>query len=379
MLKRLFLGISRLSARIGWWTVTVASLVCAGPLPSLGVFDRGRLSYALLLSRRSGISQSFFERLLKRDFGKDAAIDLEIAEMAMRLGNPSLGRDLLQKISQRDQGPAGTIAATMYRYITQILDGTVSNTFHRQIDELALGSGSRITVITLSGHYLEMFELWKEQALKYVDRRFLVIALDMKAVEVASQLECCRVLDISSYFLFDPNGKINPHSRHLLWVLRSLILKTLLERGHTVYSMDIDAVPVADLDTMLATLPQADIIAQEDFSIPMDVARKQGFILCCGFMIFHPTTATLAFMKRFADQVILELDDQLALNHQIAEAGITSMEAQTAYRRFSADGVVIVCPDKQRVSRDVSYGTVVRHFQQRNESIAELRQKLGIG
>ncbi|WP_263417637.1 glycosyltransferase family 77 protein [Terriglobus albidus] len=377
-MKRLFLVCSRLSARMGWWTMTVASLVYTGPLPSLAVFDRGRLSYALLLSRRSGVSQALFVRLLKRDFGKDAAIDLEIAEMAMRLGNPSLGRDLLLKVAQRDKGAAGTVAATMYRYITQILDGTVSATFNQQIEALDLGSGSRVTVITLSGHYLEMFELWKEQALKYVDRRFLVIALDTKAVEVASQLECCRVLDISPYFLFDANGKINPHSRHLLWVLRSLILKTLLERGHTVYSMDIDAVPVTDLDAMLATLPQADIVAQEDFSIPMDVARKQGFILCCGFMILHPTAATLAFMKRFTDQVILELDDQLALNHQIAEAGITNMETQAAYRRFTADGAVIVCPDKQRVSRDVSYGTVVRHFQQRNESIAELRQKLEI-
>jgi len=378
-MTRLFVGISRLSARIGWWTVTVAFLVYAGPLPSLAVFERGRLSYALLLSRRSGISQALFARLLKRDFGKDAAIDLELAEMAMRLGNPSLGRDLLLKVAKRDKGAAGTIAETMYRYISQILDGTVSDTFHQQINALGLGTSSRVTVITLSGHYLEMFELWKEQALKYVDRRFLVIALDSKAVEVASQLECCRVLDISPYFLFDSNGKINPHSRHLLWVLRVLILKTLLEKGHTVYSMDIDAVPVADLHTMLATLPQADIVAQEDFSIPMDVARKQGFILCCGFMVFRPTTATLAFMKRFADQVILELDDQLALNHQIAAAGITNMETQTTYRRFSVDGTVIVCPDKQRVSRDVSYGTVVRHFQQRNESIAELRQKLGIG
>ncbi|MGO4514914.1 putative nucleotide-diphospho-sugar transferase [Terriglobus sp. 2YAB30_2] len=379
MLTRLFLGSSRLCARMGWWTMTVASLVYAGPLPSLAAFDRGRLSYALLLSRRSGTSQTLFERLLKRDFGKDAAIDLEIAEMAMRLGNPSLGRDLLQKVAQRDQGHAAVVAETMHRYLTQILDGTVSDTLHRQIEALALGSGSRVTIITLSGHYLEMFELWKEQALKYVDQRFLVIALDSKAVDVASRLECCRVLDISSYFLFDANGKINPHSRHLLWVLRSLILKTLLERGHAVYSMDIDAVAVADLDTMLATLPQADIVAQEDFSIPMDVARKQGFILCCGFMVFHPTTATLGFMKRFADQVILELDDQLALNHQIAEAGIRDMETQPTYRRFSVDGTVIVCPDKQRVSRDVSYGTVVRHFQQRNESIAELREKLEIG
>jgi len=359
--------------------MAVASLVYAGPLPSLAAFDRGRLSYALLLSRKSRTSQTLFERLLKRDFGKDAAIDIEIAEMAMRLGNPSLGKDLLQKVAQRDQGHASVVAETMHRYLTQILDGTVSNILHRQIEALALGSGSRVTIITLSGHYLEMFELWKEQALKYVDQRFLVIALDSKAVEIASRLECCRVLDISSYFLFDANGKINPHSRHLLWVLRSLILKTLLERGHTVYSMDIDAVAVANLDAMLATLPQADIIAQEDFSIPMDVARKQGFILCCGFMVFHPTTATLVFMKRFADQVILELDDQLALNHQIAEAGIRDMETQPTHRRFSVDGAVIVCPDKQRVSRDVSYGTVVRHFQQRNESIAELRQKLGIG
>lgn len=377
-MRLLLVIFSRLTVRMEWWRMTVAVLACAGPLPSLAVFDRSRLSYALLLSRKSSISRAIFARILKRDFGKDAAIDLEIAEMAIRLGNPSLGTRLLLKVSQRDRGTAGAIAATMYRYMNQVLDGTVSAAFHQQMDALGLESGSRVTVITLSDQYLEMFELWKEQALKYVDRRFLVIALDIKATEAASKSEHCRVLDVSSYFVFDANGKINPHSRHLLWILRSQILKTLIERGHTVCSMDIDAVPVTNLDTMLASLPKADIVAQEDFSLPMDVARKQGFILCCGFMILYPTAATLTFIKRFFDQVMLELDDQLALNHQIDAAGISDMEIRPMYRRFAADGAVIVCPDKQRVSRDISYGTVVRHFLQGNESIAELRQKLGI-
>src|SRR5579883_1320712 len=152
-MRLLLVIFSRLTVRMEWWRMTVAVLACAGPLPSLAVFDRSRLSYALLLSRKSSISRAIFARILKRDFGKDAANDLEIAEMAIRLGNPSLGTRLLLKVSQRDRGTAGAIAATMYRYMNQVLDGTVSAAFHQQMDALGLESGSRVTVITLSDQY----------------------------------------------------------------------------------------------------------------------------------------------------------------------------------------------------------------------------------
>jgi hypothetical protein len=145
-----------------------------------------------------------------------------------------------------------------------------------------------------------------------------------------------------------------------------------------VTSIDLDAMVLADLEGMLRGFAKVDIIAQQDYSIPVDVARKLGFVLCCGFMVFHPTSATKAFLDRYAKRTIQELDDQLAINHMISEATISELTKTPGYFTFQSNGVSWLCPDKSLVSREISSGSCVRHFQQRGQTIAELRAQLGL-
>jgi hypothetical protein len=159
----------------------------------------------------------------------------------------------------------------------------------------------------------------------------------------------------------------------MLWVLRVLLVREIVSRGHTVTSLDLDALVLEDLGGLLSSFPAADIVAQQDFSMPLDVARNLGFILCCGFMVFRPTQATQRFLDRYAQRTMLESDDQLALNHLIAEAGISEKVREPRYLSFEAAGVWWLCPDKALVSRDIAYGSVVRHFQHKGQTVAQLR------
>ena len=186
------------------------------------------------------------------------------------------------------------------------------------------------------------------------------------------------VVDLSPYFGFDQTGSVDDFSKRHLWVLRVLVLKELISRGHTVISLDLDAVLVGDLGQMLEALPISDIVAQRDYSIPLDVAHELGFVICCGFMLIRSNPAIIAFMSRYAAQVTLEFDDQTALNHLLLEATVQNQTSTNAYMAFDSGGVSWVCPDTSLVSRDVGYGTVIRHFQQQGQSIEDLRRSLGL-
>jgi hypothetical protein len=95
-------------------------------------------------------------------------------------------------------------------------------------------------------------------------------------------------------------------------------------------------------------------------------------------MVLQPTAATKVFLDRYAKRTMQELDDQLAINHMIGEATISELAKAPSYFTFQSDGVSWLCPDKSLVSREISSGRFVRHFQQHGQTIAELRTQLGL-
>ncbi len=186
-------------------------------------------------------------------------------------------------------------------------------------------------------------------------------------------------MDLSPYFGFDSAGRIDDYSKRHLWILRVFLLRALAARGHTVLSLDLDAVFVGDLAPLLATLPPADIVAQQDYSIPIDVARRLGFILCCGFLLIRPSPTVLAFLDRYVEATAHELDDQTALNHLLLAAGLTNKQTNPTHMSFTSMGLRWVCPAPTLISRDIDYGTVLRHFQQTAPlDPTQLAQRLGI-
>jgi len=380
-MRRALISLSHILGRLHLWMAAARTLEQAGPLSSLDLASAERLSYSLLMSSGRPPARRLFLRLLRRNLGISVPVNLLLAVMAQRLGRIRLAGLIYEKTCRM---PGDSEHVAVARCLANLVKGTLSGSLSANLAaaidgfNLTPGKAETVILVPVGSNFLPMFRLWIEQVRLHAHGQIVALALDRGAMEALERGFCCRAVDLSAFFVFGPDRKLNGSTRGALWILRVLALNELVARGHTVLSLDIDAVPVGDLYNMLSKLPPADIVAQEDYSIPMDVARELGFVLCCGFMLFRPTHSTVAFLDSYKKRTIRENDDQIALNHLIARSGVTKMVKAADYRTFESAGVVFVCPDKSLVSRDVRYGTVIRHFDRRIESIEELRLKLGL-
>jgi len=335
-----------------------------------------------LLGKDSPRIRQAFAGVLRRDLDISAANNLWLAFTAWCLGCFRLAELINRRTAKRNYGtPEAVIAAREAEFAASLLNGNLADTLSDVVDQLSISvtTTEPLIVVPLSGQYGKLFELWRQQVDHHAKGRLVVLAMDEKARDIVKESGTHDIVDLSSYFSFDQTGCVDDFSKRHLWVLRVLVLKDLISRGHTVISLDLDAVLVGDLNQMLDALPISDIVAQRDYSIPIDVARELGFILCCGFMLIRSNPATIDFMSRYATQVTLELDDQCAVNHLLVEAGVQNQISTSAYMVFDSGDVSWACPDTSLVSRNVGYGTVIRHFQQQGQSIEDLRQSLGLG
>lgn len=383
MMRKILLLLSRVLSRAGWWSGTAITLYLAGPLRELPRQALGLLSYALLmcgLARSGGRwGRAVYVRMLRRDLDGSAEINFELAAMAQRLGQQRLAWSIYRRSAKLAKSRVETeVAHTMAALCDGIVCGELYATIARAVDGLALQPGEHVAMVTAGARYLDLYTLWLEQGRKHVKGRIVGVALDAESANrMRADLDGAMV-DLSRWFVFDDKGKIHDRSRGALWVLRVLLLREIVDRGHRLLSIDLDAVPVGDVEAMLDAFEGADIVAQQDYSIPMDVARRLGFVICCGFLVLYPTAATRTFLDDYAKRTMQELDDQFALNHRIGESGVEGRVDRADCFSFRAAGVKWVCPDKELVSRELVSGSVVRHFQQRGETIEELREGLGI-
>src|SRR6202021_3260632 len=92
--------------------------------------------------------------------------------------------------------------------------------------------------------------------------RLVVLVMDEWAKRIVKESSVRDVVDLSPYFGFDQAGRVDDFSKRHLWVLRVLLLKELISRGHTVISLDLDAVLVGDLGQMLESFPISHISAK---------------------------------------------------------------------------------------------------------------------
>jgi len=378
-LKKALLFAGHVCARFSHWQASVHCLLAAGPLGSLNDESRGRLVYALMMCGPGGFSMSVLSRLIRSESNKSPETDCWLAAAAQRLGNlPEAIR--LYRQAATSQGPfEGDLAVSrMALLLEEIGSGEAAGRIAKKVDALSLAEGQEIILVSLGEHHLPLFDEWFRQTRSHARGRVVAAGLDATVVtELGTRLPG-RVIDLSRYFSSDESGKLHAYSKHALWIVRTLLIRHLVWRDHRLLSIDLDAFIVGDVDRMLDGFPSADIVIQEDFSIPMDVARRLGFILCCGFMYLRPTPATKAFLDRFVDRTVTEMDDQLAINHMIYQAGISNIGRTQEALSFESLGVRWSCPARSVVSRDFSYGTVVRHFQQNRETIQEIRVKLGL-
>ena len=367
----------RILARLHLWRLALAAFSFYRPVSSLKSASQGRLEYAFLMSRDQPLAKQAFARLLRSGLGQSQETDLWLAKIAWSLGRLKLA-SLIYAKTERYAGPLSAVAGRQRTFAQDCLDHRLEARLAESIDKLSLSPAADAPLIltAVSMRYYDMFQLWSEQLDRHYPCRRLLLALDPEAASRLRRLPGADVIDLSPFFLFLENGYIHPYTRGNLWILRVLILKELVKRGFSALSLDLDAMVVGDLAAMIQRLPTADIVVQQDYSIPMDVARKFGFVLCCGFMLIRPNPSTVALLERYAEWTTIEMDDQLALNHFLAATGLSGIQREKEYMQFHSAGVSWLCPDKTLVSRDIQYGSVVRHFQQSGQSMDELKMAI---
>ena len=372
-------AVSKLLARMDRWSLT-AALLARFPLAQLDATSVGRLRYALLMMYRSDPhgAQQMLQRLLSGNAGISPELQIELAAMATAVHRDDLANE---QLSRAMHGASSThtadAAKTLWGVTNGLADGSLQNRLHTALDALHLPDGL-LTLVPVSGRYLALWGLWFQQTRRHVGGSIVVIAMDDEAIEALRGEANVFVLDLRAFFAWDNGGKLHQGTRGVLWLLRVMVLRDLVRRGHPVLVLDLDAIAVADVAPMLAALPNADVVAQKDHSIPMDVNRQLGFVLCCGVMLWRPTVAAGRLLDRLAEATALERDDQLALNHLIAADGVADRSEDATGLRYTAAGVQFACPPAAAVSRTLVSGSVIRHFHQQGQSMSEIRQALGL-
>lgn len=371
--------VSQVLARLHRWYAT-AWVLTRPRFAALDETSVGRLRYALMMAHRDypAATRLLFEWTLQHNRENTPALQLEWAAMATGMGLTSTAVDLLREAAAAGESGTADAANRLLHLLIASGDGTLHRTLGEAVDRLGLSAASAVTLVPVSGRYLDMWQLWLGQVRRFIPGEIVAIAMDDVALAALSGEERVYLVDVRAYFSWSSTGRIHPHTRGVLWYLRVLLLQQLVQRGYSVLVLDLDAVPVSPLLSLLDSLPDADVIAQLDHSIPMDVDRALGFVVCCGFMLWRPGAATQALLERFATQTALERDDQLALNHILVRDGLTAKSTDTTAMHFQCADVRFALPDPSLVSRTLNSGSVVRHFHQTEQSIAELTAALGI-
>ncbi len=371
---------SRTLMRLHCWLAT-AWLLSQFPLSALDADSVGRLRYGLLMAHRAHgpACHRMLQQLIRKNRDAHADLLIELAMMAVSIEAPDTARELQAKASERAVERYTADAARRLQAVqTATDDGTLPQRMGHMVDALALPPGELLTLVPVSSRYLELWQLWLQQTQRHVPGVIVAMAMDDAALESLEPVHGVAAVDAREFFTWGDEGRLHPHTRGVLWYVRVLLLQALVERGHPVLVLDLDAIAVSDLQPLLDAHAAADVIAQQDRSLPMDVTREIGFVICCGFMLWRPTAPARALLKRYAQESAVERDDQLALNHILARDGLSGQTRDAAAMRFTSANVLFVCPDPSLVSRDQASGTVVRHFHQTGQTTAELRRAMAI-
>ncbi len=360
MLDKLFIASGRLFARFHQWAAaTVAFSLAKHPDPT----TRLRLSYTCILGRQSPHVQRAYLRILRRVSGRGATAQADehlwLAYLAWCIGRLPLAALLNRRTARRF--PA--IAATAQResaFAEAIISGSLRVALSNAVDALNLPSGEPVTLVPISTRYRDLYRIWRQQADRHSSG--IIVHLAMDTGPAAFLPSPAHIIDLSPWFGFNAAGTVDDYSRRHLWILRVFTLRELILRGHPILSLDLDAILLGDVTAMLNEFAAADIVIQQDHSIPVDVARQLGFVLCCGFFYLRPSAALNTFLDRYAAQTVAELDDQTAINHLLAASPPVHREVQPDRMTFETCGLRWLCPDTSLVSRELNSGSVVRHF-----------------
>lgn len=380
-MNRVSLQLAKITSRLHLWRLTVFIFAVGANSFARMKDSVAHLHYALMMCRESSQARNLVARLIHRELDSSAENNLWLARMAWVLGEPTLAHLIYRKTEHLFAGAAAAgTASSLRRFAEGVFSGAITAQLDAAIGRLPIpADGKRPVVITMvSRRFLDVFRVWLRQVQRHTSGYLLIFALDRESVEALQGVPNCGVVDVSGWFDFDPAGRLHPFNVKNLWVLRVLALRVLARRKCDVVSLDVDAILVGNLDEMLASFPASDIVAQMDYSIPMDVARRLGFVLCCGFLVLRANDRVVQFLDEYSERTTLEIDDQLAINHLLVESGVSDKAQAEEFTTFRSMGLSWLCPDASLVSREISYGKVVRHFVLKDLTAEAVMDALGL-
>ena len=371
--------LSHLLARLGCWRLAVKLPLGLAPLHRYSEHARGRIIYALKLSAGEEWAHTTVDRMLVSERHASVQADRDLAELAFAMGKydevVKLCRASIEHFPGADEvGELDRFAS----FAVELAEQRLLTNLRREIAALGLDAGEPLVVTPVSSRFMPLFAIWQRQLLRYAGARTLVvIALDQQAVAML-RADGFHVLDLSRHFFVHSRGSLARLSKKTLWVLRVFVLRAMLELGHEVLSLDTDAMLVGEIDALFDRLPEADLYSQQDFSIPVDVARRWGMILCCGTMLLRSTEPMRRFLALYTAQCCIELDDQTAINHLLMGLGIKKWIHSEEYLESHSAPLRVICPSVELISRQLDQGRYCRHFlaEQENKSLAQISSLL---
>jgi hypothetical protein len=216
--------------------------------------DIARFAYPLQMCGDDPRASGFLAKLIRRNLDRSADGNLWLASIARRIGRPKLAISIYKRTRRRIDA-ASVTAGVLSDLVESLVDRSIYPEIAEAAESLQLQSSPNdpLILVPLSDRYFPLFELWWEQARKHIRGRFVVLAMDPVARQKLLHGFDCSVLDVSRYFCYTEQGLLNRHCKGSLWILRVLILRELVARGHTVVSLDLDAIRHFDTEGFLDT------------------------------------------------------------------------------------------------------------------------------
>ncbi len=202
-----------------------------------------------------------------------------------------------------------------------------------------------LIIVFANYDYLNVLENWLAAIKKLDINNYVIISLDnklhkyLKKKNINSRLRPCE-LDL---------GK--------LWIHRVDIVLELLEEGYDVIHSDADAVWIRNPQPFLKELSY-DMIFSQGTIWPPDIHEKWGFVLCCGFFMIRSNDNTRLFVKRLADRVREDKDDQVSCNRLLQEDGLTWDIPNETYK-LTFRNHTFICSNECMIGKTKSLSTVL--------------------
>jgi hypothetical protein len=177
--------------------------------------------------------------------------------------------------------------------------------------EARAAAAGPLTITFATADFAPLLANWLAHAARAGERAPLVVALDHALVNPLPRAETSTIRHVFTGSLAD------------LWLQRVLFFEYLARRGIDFIHADVDAIWLKDPRPLCFADAGLDLVFSQGTHYPPDIWTLWGFVLCCGLFAARGTPAAADFFSQVGAATARVGDDQVAVNHVLAEGGLT--------------------------------------------------------